>query len=149
MRTLALLLLLSASARADLYRWVDPATGSVKFSNLPPEPGVNAQVLPYQGPVPPKSTAPSPASAKPLTVAPADASSVPALEAQFNVLYAQLASAPPESYRNADNKLQGQMQSYEALRAELDRVDPAGAPRRSAATLALVERLKQALATPK
>jgi Domain of unknown function (DUF4124) len=148
LRTLVLLLL-SASAHADLYRWVDPASGSVKFSNLPPDPGVNAQVVPYQGPVPPKSPAPSAASAKPPPLAPADASSVPALEAQFNVLYAQLASAPPQSYRNADNKLQGQMQAYEALRAELDRLDPAGAPRRSAATLALVERLKQALVIQK
>jgi Domain of unknown function (DUF4124) len=139
LRTLALLLLLSASARADLYRWVDPASGSVKFSNLPPEPSVNAQVVPYQRPLLPKAP----------PVAAADASSVPALETQFNVLYAQLASAPPQSYRNADNKLQGQMQAYEALRAELDRLDPAGAARRSAATLALVERLKQALATPK
>jgi hypothetical protein len=139
LRTLALLLVLSASARADLYRWVDPASGSVKFSNLPPEPSVNAQVVPYQGPLLRKSP----------PVAAADASSVPALETQFNILYAQLANAPPQSYRNADNKLQGQMQAYEALRAELDRLDPAGAARRSAATLALVERLKQALATSK
>ena len=41
------------------------------------------------------------------------------------------------------------LQAYEAVRAELDRLDPGGAPRRSAATLALVERLKQALATQK
>ena len=81
---------------------------------------MNAQVVPYQGPVPPKSPTPS---AKP-PVAPADASSVPALEAQFNALYGELASAPPQRYRNADNKLQGQMQAYEALRAELDRLVP-------------------------
>jgi len=145
-----LLLLLPAAAHADLYRWVDPATGSVKFSNVPPaEPGVNAQVVPYQGPVPPKPPAPSGASTKPLPVAPADAPSVPALEAQFNALYAQLASAPPQNFRNADDKLRSQMQAYEALRAELDRLDPAGAPRRSAATLALVERLKQGLSAQK
>jgi len=140
-----LLLLLPAAAHADLYRWIDPASGSVTFSNVPPaEPGVNAQVVPYRGPVPPKSAAPPPASAKP-----ADASSVPALETQLNSVYAELASAPPQSYRNADEKLRRQMQAYEALRAELDRLDPAGAPRRSAATLALVERLKQGLAAQK
>ena len=140
-----LLLLLPAAAHADLYRWIDPASGSVTFSNVPPaEPGVNAQVVPYRGPVPPKSAAPPPASAKP-----ADAPSVPALEAQFNALYAQLASAPPQNFRNADDKLRSQMQAYEALRAELDRLDPAGAPRRSAATLALVERLKQGLSAQK
>ena len=146
MRTLLLLLLLPAAAHADLYRWVDPATGSIKFSNLPPDAGVDAQVVRYQGPVPPKPPA---VSAKPPPVAQSEAPGVPALEAQFNALYAQLASAPPQSYRNADEKLRRQMQAYEALRAELDRLDPAGAPRRSAATLALVERLKQALATQK
>lgn len=37
MRGLALLLLLCAApALADLYRWVDPQTGSVKFSSYPP-----------------------------------------------------------------------------------------------------------------
>src|SRR5207237_1940670 len=36
LRTLALLLVLAAPAYADLYRWVDAASGSVKFSNLPP-----------------------------------------------------------------------------------------------------------------
>ena len=142
-----MLLLLSASAHADLYRWVDPASGSVKFSNLPPEPGVNAQVVPYQRPLAPKSS--TSASAKPPPITPAETPSVTTLEAHFNALYAQLASVPPQSYRNADEKLRNQMQSYEALRAELDRLDPAGAPRRSAATLALVERLKQGLAPQK
>ncbi|HYL26160.1 MAG TPA: DUF4124 domain-containing protein, partial [Burkholderiales bacterium] len=28
--------MLAAPAHADLYRWVDPDTGSVTFSNLPP-----------------------------------------------------------------------------------------------------------------
>ena len=37
MRKLAYCLLLAAlPAHADLYRWVDPQSGSVKFSNLPP-----------------------------------------------------------------------------------------------------------------
>ena len=29
-------LLASQSAHADLYRWIDPASGSVKLSNVPP-----------------------------------------------------------------------------------------------------------------
>ena len=37
MRILLLLATLSAvPAHADLYRWVDPQTGSVKFSSYPP-----------------------------------------------------------------------------------------------------------------
>ena len=35
---LALSLILSLPAHADLCRWVDPATGSIKFSSLPPPP---------------------------------------------------------------------------------------------------------------
>jgi hypothetical protein len=33
---LLLSLLFSGAAMADLYRWVDPQSGSVKFSSLPP-----------------------------------------------------------------------------------------------------------------
>ena len=33
---LAAALIAAPSAQADLYRWVDPATGSVKLSNYPP-----------------------------------------------------------------------------------------------------------------
>ena len=69
MRNLAYCLLLAAfPAYADLYRWVDPQSGSVKFSSLPPpwygdagrQAGAPAvEVLSYQPPVKP---APPPAA---------------------------------------------------------------------------------------
>ena len=31
-----LVVLLPLTAHADLYRWIDPATGSVKYSSQPP-----------------------------------------------------------------------------------------------------------------
>jgi len=139
-----LLLFLAASAHAELYRWVDPTTGSVTYSNVPPaDPGVNAQVVPYSGPLPPKAPPPS-SLAKP-PPGPAPSANVPALEAEFNALYAQLASVPPESFRNASEALRRQMQSYESLRAQLDELDPGGASRRAAASLALAERVRQGL----
>ena len=54
MLALAFLLLCSA-AQADLYRWVDPETGSVKISNTPPpwyerSGGPAVERVPYQGP---------------------------------------------------------------------------------------------------
>jgi uncharacterized protein DUF4124 len=132
LRTLLLLAAVSLPAHADLYRWVDPATGSVNLSNIPPaDPRVRAEVLPYSGP----------GAAKPG----ATASNVPALEAQFNALYAELASVPPQSFRSAPAELREQMRAYEALRRDLDRVDPAGAPRRAAASLALAQRVQQGL----
>jgi len=138
LRTPVLLLFLAASAHADLYRWVDPATGSVTYSNVPPaDPRVSPQTVPYTGPLPPKAPPPP------------HGGSVPALEAEFNALYAQLASVPPESFRNASEALRRQMQSYEALRSQLDELDPAGAPRRAAASLALAERVRQGLGMAK
>ena len=53
----------SLPAQADLYRWVDPQSGSVKFSSVPPDwygdplrEGVapRVEVLRYQGAVPAK-----------------------------------------------------------------------------------------------
>jgi len=139
-----LLLFLAASAHADLYRWVDPATGSVTYSNVPPaDPGVSPQVVPYSGPLPPKSP-PPPSLAKPAPAVPPTAS-VSALQAEFESLYTQLASTPPENFRNAGEALRRQMQTYEGLRSQLDELDPAGASRRAAATLALAERVRKGL----
>jgi uncharacterized protein DUF4124 len=139
-----LLLFLAASAHADLYRWVDPATGTVTYSNVPPaDPRVSPQVVPYSGPLPPKAPPPPPIAK------PAPTASVPALETEFNALYAQLASVPPEDFRKASEALRRQMQTYEALRSQLDQLDPAGAPRRAAASLALAERVRQGLGAGK
>jgi hypothetical protein len=106
---------------------------------------VSPQVVPYTGPLPPKAPA---ASAKP-PVAAAPTASVPALEAEFNALYAELSSVPPEEFRKASEALRRQMQTYEALRSQLDELDPAGAPRRAAASLALAERVRQGLGAAK
>ena len=114
MKALVALLGLAAPAHADLYRWVDPETGSVKFSTLPPsDPHLSAALLPY--------AAPKPAASTP------KASTVAALEAQLRTLASQLGNAPsPE-----------QAQAYQALRRQLDLLDPAGAPRRAAETARL------------
>jgi hypothetical protein len=145
LRTPVLFLFLAASAHADLYRWVDPATGTVTYSNVPPaDPRVSPQVVPYTGPLPPKAP---PASAPPVAAAPT--ASVPALESEFNALYAELSSVPAEEFRKASEALRRQMQTYEALRSQLDELDPTGAPRRAAASLALAERVRQGLGAGK
>lgn len=127
MRALALLLALAAPAHADLYRWVDPDTGSVKFSTLPPaNPGLGAELVPYRAPKPP-----------------APSSSLAALEARWRALVLQLASRSPQDTGRDRGALREELETYEAVRAELDRRDPAGAPRRAAETGALVERLRQ------
>ncbi len=52
---LAATLLVPQLAAADLYRWVDPRTGSVKFSSAPPpwyetERGPKVERIPYKEP---------------------------------------------------------------------------------------------------
>jgi len=82
LRTLALLLVLAAPAYADLYRWVDADSGSVKFSNLPPaDPRLGAELLPYRG-------APKPAAAS--------SSSLVALEMRWRALVVQRAARSPQ-----------------------------------------------------
>ena len=84
MFALAFLLLCSA-AQADLYRWVDPESGSIKFSNSPPPwyetpNGPKVERVPYAPP------APKPAAEIPVT-APGRAPTTPA---------AALPPRPPE-----------------------------------------------------
>jgi hypothetical protein len=112
-----LLFSIAAPAQADLYRWVDPETGSVKFSTLPPaDPHLSAALLPYTA-LPAKPSAPK-------------SSSVAALEAELRMLTSQLGTRPsPE-----------QAQAYVALRRQLDLLDPAGARRRAEETAPIAGR---------
>lgn len=138
-------LALAAPARADLYRWIDPQTGSVKLSTLPPsDAAIKAELVPYTGPVPVKAPAP-PSTAKspspPLAFTP-----VTQLQAQLNALFSQLMGTTPNDFTRAGDAIRQQLETYEAVRAELDRVDPAGAARRAADSTSLLERLRQGLA---
>ena len=129
MRVLALSLILSLPAHADLYRWVDPATGSVKFSTLPPaDPQLPAEIVPYRGP--------------PKRAVPDAEDTVAALETRRRALVQQLTAKAPRGVAREPGALRAELEAYESLRAQLDRLDPAGAPRRAAETRALVERLR-------
>jgi hypothetical protein len=140
MRALALLFLVSLPAHADLYRWVDPQTGSVKISNLPPSnPSVEPEVVRYRGP------AAVPLEAKPAAEK-ADVGVVAALEARWRSLLAELSALPgrPDFQRGGEG-LRRQLEAYEATRSELDRLDPAGAKRRQAESQSLLERVAKLL----
>ena len=70
-------LLAAPDAQAQLYRWVDPESGSVKLSNAPPpwyrdeRPGPAVQVIPPPWARPAKPEAPpKPAAAKPAAAVP-------------------------------------------------------------------------------
>lgn len=118
------------AAHADLYRWVDPQTGSVKFSNYPPPEGRASQVLPYQ-------------AAKDRQDA-AAAGSQEALEARRRALLQSMLDAPSDP-REAGAALQRQAQAYQAVTAELDKLDPQGAAQRRAEEAGLAERMRAAM----
>ena len=137
-------------AAADLYRWIDRETGTVKFSNSPPPwfgdperernfPAV--EVIQYRQPGAP---APAPATDKPAAMA----SVVQALEARWAELNKFFAALPPGTdAERAGAGVQQQIQSYDALRAELDRLDPQGVARRRAQEPGVLETLRRGLAT--
>ena len=124
-------------AFADLYRWVDPDTGSVKFSTLPP-PWVGdpekerraprVEVVPYRAPAAPLKTAPQKAQV-PDKPAPS-AAALADMEARWASLLQYLATVPAPGDAAGVAALKQQVEAFQALNAELDRVDPAGAPRR-------------------
>ena len=125
-----LLLFASFAARAELYRWVDRESGSVKYSNTPPpwygdpdkERGAPAvEVLRYRAPgKPPAADAASPASRQ-----------TAALEARRAELLKFFSSLPPTTDLT-NPAIRQQVQAYLVVSTELDRLDPAGAARRRA-----------------
>ena len=125
-------------AHADLYRWVDPETGAVKFSSSPPpwygdperERGApRVEVIPSRG-------------ATPAAVAPAATGSVRALEERRADLLRRFADLPA----NVDLPgVRQQVASYQAISTELDRLDPAGAARRRAEEAGVLDALRRRL----
>ena len=138
MRALLLLALVSLPAHADLYRWIDPETGSVKLSSLPPsDASINAQVVPYKAPGLPKAAE---APAKPA------ATMVQALQAKWSEVLTQITGLSPQDFQRGGEGLKQHLEAYEAVRVELDRIDPAGAARRRAESEGLLEKVKRGFA---
>lgn len=140
---------LAFPAHADLYRWVDRETGTVKFSNTPPpwygdperERGAPAvEVLRYA----PRGTAPKPSPEA--EGAAAAARAIAALEARWTELLKFFVSLPPSTdFSRAGPGFRQQIDAYQALSADLDRLDPAGAQRRRAQEAGVVDNIRRGL----
>jgi hypothetical protein len=135
MRLLALLFCVALPAHADLYRWMDPESGSVKLSTQPPtDPGINAELVLFRHPAAPAAN-PKPAG-----------NAIAALEARWSELLKQLTGGKPQDLSRSGQGWQQQVEAYDAVRTELDRLDPAGAVRRRNEATTILERLKQGFA---
>jgi len=140
-------LFLTFPASADLYRWIDRESGSVKFSNTPPpwfgdperERGAPAvEVIPSRGPgTPPKPAAPE--------VSP-QAGSKTELERRWrNALQQVTAIAERPDIDRLMPQLQEAVRTAEALSAELNRIDPGGAAAREREVQGTLERIRRGL----
>ena len=149
MRGLLLPILLAACpVHADLYRWVDPQTGSVKYSSYPPpwfgQPALEVnspatEVVVYRPPGAPKPIAePQKPSAA--------ASVIAALETRLSGLTQFFTALPANTdFSRAGAGIQQQLEAYQAVAAELDRLDPAGAARRRQQEAGFLETLRRGL----
>ena len=114
----ALLIAGARPAHADLYRWVDPHSGSVKYSSVPP-----------------------PASQAGVQVIPSRAHEAPAspghdaLELRWREVLAGISAAAPGS-----PELEQRLTELAAVATALDRADPAGSQRRRAQAQAVLRR---------
>ncbi len=138
-------------AAADLYRWIDPESGSIKYSSYPPPWYGDAERerrAPKVEHIPSKPDAtarvPGAAGAKP---PPATGGGIlETLEARRRSLMQIFVAIPPtEDFNRSGAAIRQQLEAYQAVAAELDRVDPGGAARRRAESQPLVERLIQGL----
>jgi hypothetical protein len=133
------LLFTALPARADLYRWIDPETGAIKYSSYPP-PWVGdaererrfppVEVLRYT----PRGAAKTPEGDK--AIAP--------LEDRRRRLLQELLALPERKDRGSD-EIQRQLQAYQLLADELDRLDPRGAAGRKAEDYEVMEKLRRRL----
>ncbi len=147
MRSLVLLAGLAAvPAHADLYRWIDPESGSVKYSSVAPpwygDPERQArapavEVVPYAPPgVSPR---------KPDEAARSGQPPVSALEARWRAFLHGFSTLTTSDFQRAGRGLGEQLQAYQAVVLELDRMDPAGAARRRAQEAPVMEKLQKGL----
>jgi hypothetical protein len=133
------LLFTALPARADLYRWIDPDTGAIKYSSYPPPWMGDAErerrlppveVLRYT----PRGAARMPEGDK--AIAP--------LENRRRRLLQELLALPERKDRGPD-EIQRQLQVYQLLADELDRLDPRGAAARKAEDYEVMEKLRRRL----
>jgi hypothetical protein len=148
---LAVFLLRAGPAAADLYRWVDPETGSVKFSSYPPpwygDPA-RARRAPKVEHIPAGSDAAAPAGSD--AVAKPEAAGAPregarrieVLELQRKAMLQQLSKLAPQSGAGRGaQELQQELKAYGELSDRIDALDPAGAAARRREMQPVIDRI--------
>ena len=135
-------------AHADLYRWVDPETGSVKFSTYPPPWYGDEAKQRRAPPVERIPTGRDPAKQPDLASAARQdpAQSLEALEARRKAMLQEL---PVVAARGGSDRgvpaLQKHLEAFAALSEQLDKLNPAGSATRRAEAEAVLQKLIKGL----
>jgi hypothetical protein len=133
-------MLFMGAAAADLYRWVDPETGSVKFSSYPPpwygdesqqRRAPKVEHIPARGPGAGARIEPEPNMPR------EGASTLEALERQRRLTMEQINASAGRP--GADT--QKQLESLAVVIEQLDKLNPQGAAARRAETEATLQKL--------
>ena len=139
-------LLWSASAAADLYRWVDPETGSVKYSSYPPPwYGDEAQrrapkvehIPASRGAVPPPMM--DSGGAQDGGAVPPGRNNLTALEQERKAMLQQIAAGIGRG--TSGQAMQKQLEAFAALSDRLDKLNPEGAAARRTEAEDLLQKL--------
>jgi len=134
-----LLAALALPASADLYRWVDPESGSVKFSSYPP-PWYNESAPDRRAPKVERIAEKS--GPTPFAPASAGGGERAALEGQrLAVLKMIEATLDEPGNSTTESEIRRQLGIYRDVNAQLDRLDPTGSAARNNQLLRIAERL--------
>jgi hypothetical protein len=142
-----LLGLVAPLAAAELYRWIDPETGSVKFSSYPP-PWYGDPALEKRAPKVERIPEGKPAASEPVAT---PASPLEALEERRKRVLQQFAAPPgAQDAQRVEGSLKQNLDTYAAIVVEMDKLDPQGAERRRTEAQRLLEKVVAGLRpTPK
>jgi hypothetical protein len=143
-----LMSLWAASASGQLYRWVDPETGSVKFSSYPP-PWYNDAAKQRRAPrveripagkAPAQKLEEGDEMQRPAT--PAQAGKVPEeLESRRKSMLQQAPAIAAQAGADRGQALVKHLEAFAALSEEIDKLDPQGAAARRLEAQALFEKI--------
>lgn len=138
-------LLLAGPAAADLYRWIDPETGSTKFSSYPP---------PWYGDAAKQRRAPkvevipagkaAPAAVEESVGAPAG-ESLEALTARRKAMLQQIPMLSAQTGPDRGQALTKHLEAFGALSGQMDKLDPKGSAARNAEAQAVIEKIIKGL----
>jgi hypothetical protein len=140
--------LFGGAAHADLYRWVDPETGSVKFSNYPP-PWYGDEAKQGRGPKVERIPTRRDGAARPDTAAAGaqdPARGFETLEAQRKAMLQQMPGiAARGGAQGGVPALQKHLEAFATLSQQIDTVNPEGAAARRAEAEAVLQNLIKGL----